>query len=99
MMRAVGRKKSVAASTHRLMEEVPLCAAAAIQRGPRTAAMLNSRTSQKPIARRNWDFGLAGSRLLAVAILWARYAPNPPYVFIDHAGSLFPPSAVSGGCR
>src|SRR5437660_7458321 len=70
MINAMGRKKKVAASTHRLIEEVPLCAAAAIQRGPSTAAMLNSSTSQKPIARRNWDFGLAVSRLLAVAILW-----------------------------
>jgi hypothetical protein len=57
---AVGRKKSSAASTQRLMEDVPLWAAAAIQRGPRTAAMLKRRTSQNPIARRNWDFSLAG---------------------------------------
>ena len=35
----------------------PLCAAAAIHRGPSTAAMLNSSTSQNPITRRNWDFG------------------------------------------
>src|SRR5215472_12260215 len=43
------------------MEEVPLCAAAAIHRGPSTAAILNSSTSQKPISRRSWDLGLVGS--------------------------------------
>src|SRR5690348_9313589 len=57
--KAVGRKKRKAASSHRLIEEVPLCAAAAIQRGPRTAAMLKSSTSQKPITRRRCDFALA----------------------------------------
>src|SRR5882762_1556381 len=45
-----GIKKNTAAMIHKLMEEVPLCAAAAIQRGPSTVAMLNSRTSQKPIS-------------------------------------------------
>src|SRR5438309_3911451 len=63
MMSAVGRKKNTAASTHRLMDEVPLCAAAAIQRGPSTAAMLNSSTSQKPMARRNCDFGAVSSAI------------------------------------
>src|SRR5437763_3051889 len=53
MMSAVGKKNSTAASTHRLIDDVPLCAAAAIQRGPSTAAMLNSSTSQKPITRRS----------------------------------------------
>jgi len=47
MTNAVGTKKTIAERTHRLIEAVPLCAAAAIQRGPRTAAMLNSSTSQK----------------------------------------------------
>src|SRR5579871_3627503 len=61
MISDVGRKKSTAANTHRLMDDEPLCAAAAIQRGPSTAAMLNSSTSQKPIARRNCDFGVAVS--------------------------------------
>src|SRR5258708_40176515 len=55
MISAVGRKNSVAASTQRLMDDVPLWAAAAIQRGPSTAAMLNSMTSQKPISRRSRD--------------------------------------------
>src|SRR5215467_6638325 len=58
MISAVGRKKSTAASTHKLIEDAPLCAAAAIQRGPSTAAMLNNSTSQKPMARRNCDFGV-----------------------------------------
>jgi hypothetical protein len=45
------------------MDEVPLCAAAAIQRGPSTAAMLKSSTSQKPMARRNCDFGAVSSAI------------------------------------
>jgi hypothetical protein len=60
MISAVGRKKSSAATTHRLIDDVPLWAAAAIQRGPRTAAMLKRSTSQKPIVRRNRDFSVAG---------------------------------------
>jgi hypothetical protein len=63
MISAVGRKKSTAANTQRLMEDVPLCAAEAIQRGPSTAAMLNSSTSQKPMARRNCDFGAVSSAI------------------------------------
>src|SRR3954471_3981835 len=63
MISAVGKKKNTAASTHKLMDEVPLCAAAAIQRGPSTAAMLNSSTSQKPMARRNCDFGAVSSAI------------------------------------
>src|SRR5580658_4851917 len=55
MTSAPGTKKKTAARTHKLMEEVPLCPAAAIQRGPRTVAMLKSSTSQKPIALRSWD--------------------------------------------
>ena len=43
MTRAPGTKKNRAAMTHRLIEEVPLWLAAAIQRGPRTVAMLKSR--------------------------------------------------------
>src|SRR5262249_41874921 len=61
MMSAVGRKNSTAARIQRLMEDVPVWAAAAIQRGPRTAAMLNNSTSQKPISRRSWDLGLVVS--------------------------------------
>src|SRR5690349_6011674 len=61
MVSAVGRKKRTAARIQRLTEEVPLWAAAAIQRGPSTAAMLNNRTSQKPIARRSSGVVLAGS--------------------------------------
>ena len=36
-----------------LIDDVPLWAAAATQRGPRTVAMLKSRTSQKPISLRS----------------------------------------------
>src|ERR1700722_18806073 len=53
MMRAVGTKKNSAARIQSNIEDGPLWAAAAIQRGPSTAAMLNSRTSQKPISRRS----------------------------------------------
>ena len=53
-----GKKKNIADRTHRLIEDVPLCAAAAIQRGPSTVAILKSSTSQKPMTRRNCDFGL-----------------------------------------
>ena len=59
MTRAPGTKKKTAARTHKLMEEVPLCPAAAIQRGPRTAAMLKSRTSQKPMALSQLRLGIA----------------------------------------
>jgi hypothetical protein len=58
MTNAPGRKKKTAARTQRLIEEVPLWPAAAIQRGPRTVAMLNSSTSQKPIVLRNCDLEL-----------------------------------------
>ncbi len=54
---ADGTKKKTAAKTHRLIEEVPLCAAAAIQRGPSTVAMLKKRTSQKPISFLNCLIG------------------------------------------
>ena len=56
-MSAVGKKKSVAARTHRLIDDVPLWAAAAIQRGPSTIAILKRRTSQNPIVRRSCDLG------------------------------------------
>src|SRR6266481_9455572 len=54
---AEGTKKNTAAIIHKLIEEGPLCPAAAIQRGPSTVAMLNSRTSQKPIVLHNCDLG------------------------------------------
>src|SRR5436305_9509222 len=57
IIRAVGTKKRIAARNHRLMEDVPLWAAAAIQRGPRTVAMLKRSTSQNPIVRRSLDLG------------------------------------------
>src|ERR1700739_3699758 len=60
MTNAPGTKKKSAASTHRLIEEVPLCPAAAIHLGPSTEAMLNSSTSQKPI-----DLRRCGSELSA----------------------------------
>ena len=55
MTSAPGTKKKTAARTHKLIEEVPLCPAAAIQRGPSTVAILKSSTSQKPIVLRNCD--------------------------------------------
>src|SRR5690242_696402 len=73
MISAVGRKKRTAAKTHKLMDEVPLWAAAAIQRGPSTAAMLNSSTSQKPIARRNCDFGVRFSSAIHSFLNFQRY--------------------------
>src|SRR6266851_2485959 len=59
MTNAPGTKKKNAASTHKLMDDVPLWPAAAIHRGPSTVAILKSKTSQKPIALRNCDFGSA----------------------------------------
>src|ERR1700683_5217496 len=56
-MNVVGRKNRAAASTHRLIEDVPLRAATAIQRGPSTDATLNSNKSHGPIARRSCFFG------------------------------------------
>src|ERR1700683_57114 len=53
---APGTKNNSAARTQRLIDDVPLCPAAAIQRGPSTAAILNSSTSQKPIDLRSCDF-------------------------------------------
>ena len=58
MTSADGTKKNSAAMIHKLMEDVPLCAAAAIQRGPSTVAMLNSRTSQNAISLRSCPMGL-----------------------------------------
>ncbi len=59
MTNAPGTKKKNAASTHKLMDDVPLWPAAAIHRGPSTVAILKSKTSQKPIALRNCPMGLA----------------------------------------
>src|SRR5215467_13909225 len=59
MTSAIGTKNKTAAKTHKLIEEVRLCAAAAIHRGPRTVAMLKSRTSQKPISRQSCVRGSA----------------------------------------
>src|SRR5215470_1837912 len=56
---AIGTKNKIAARIHKLIEEVPLCADAAIHRGPRTVAMLKRRTSQKPISRHNCVRGSA----------------------------------------
>ena len=55
MTRALGTKKKTAAITQRLMDEVPLWPAAAIQRGPSTVAILKRSTSQKPMVLRNWE--------------------------------------------
>src|SRR2546423_105482 len=52
-------KMSSGARIQRLMEELPLCAAAAIQRGPSTVTILNSSTSQKPISLRSCWMGFA----------------------------------------
>ena len=59
---AVGTKNRSAASIHRLIEDCPLRAAAAIHRGPSTVAMQNSSTSQKPITRRNCCFASGSAR-------------------------------------
>src|SRR5580700_4941360 len=61
MTSAPGTKKKTAARIHRLMEDVPLWPAAAIHLGPRTVAMLNSSTSQKPMVFRNCDFESRGT--------------------------------------
>src|SRR5690348_16542129 len=45
--------------THKLIDDVPLWAAAATQRGPRTVAILKSNTSQKPMALGNCLIGSA----------------------------------------
>src|SRR6185369_7049346 len=89
MISAVGRKKKTAASTHRLMEEEPLCAAAAIQRGPSTAAMLNSSTSQKPMARRSCDFGVTVSSAIQPFQISLRLDANERQSFY--------PAAQAGG--
>src|SRR5690349_9187012 len=89
MISAVGRKKSTAASTHRLIEGVPLCAAAAIQRGPSTAAMLNSNTSQKPMARRSCDLGARVSSAISPF-------PLPAWVMERHHSIL---TAIGWGVR
>jgi len=56
---AEGTKKNSAAIIHKLIEEGPLCAAAATHRGPSTVAILKSSTSQKPISLRNCLMGSA----------------------------------------
>ena len=61
MTSAPGTKKNTAASTHRLIDEVPLWPAAAIQRGPSTVAMLNSSTSQKPMRLAQLGGGFAAT--------------------------------------
>src|SRR5690242_20705279 len=43
--------------SHRLIEDGPLCAAAAIHRGQRTVAMLDSGTSHRPVTRGNLGRG------------------------------------------
>src|ERR1051325_7415179 len=79
MISAVGKKKRTAARIQRLMDDVPLWAAAAIQRGPSTAAMLNSSTSQKPMARRNWDFGVSvSSAMLRIVAFRFSEIPSGP---------------------
>src|SRR5438132_2209214 len=91
MMSAVGRKNSSAASTQRLREEVPLWAAAAIQRGPRTAAMLNSSTSQNPISRRSSD----RASFPDVGLLIAGAPPPQP----DNVSNAAEASRVANGTR
>src|SRR5207244_12310090 len=55
MISAVGTKKKRAAIAQMVSDEAPEFAAVAIQRGPRTVAILNNRTSQKPISFRRRD--------------------------------------------
>src|SRR5580658_5459906 len=56
----VGKKNRTAASTQRLIDDVPLFAATAIQRGPTTDATLNNSKSHGPIARRSCFLASAG---------------------------------------
>jgi hypothetical protein len=55
----LGTKNIAPEITHKLIEDGPLCAAAAIHRGPRTDAILKRSTSQKPITWRSWLLGSA----------------------------------------
>jgi hypothetical protein len=50
--KALGKKKNIAAKIHKVMDDCPACAARAIHLGPRTAAMLKSTTSIRPISLR-----------------------------------------------
>src|SRR5579863_2050605 len=73
-------KNSTAAITHKLMEDVPLCAAAATQRGPRTVAMLNNKTSQNPMA-----LGICWIGFDSELLLWV--TPTSP-MFYFHSRRL-----------
>src|SRR5579863_2550555 len=66
MTNAPGTKKKTAAMTQRLIDDGPLWPAAAIQRGPSTVAMLKSRTSQKPMVLRSWDFESSGAGAVVI---------------------------------
>src|SRR6516162_10605815 len=76
MTNAPGTKKKTAAMTQRLMEDVPLWPAAAIQRGPSTVAMLNNKTSQKPIAFRSCDLGSFGDATATEVVTASHPAPE-----------------------
>src|ERR1039457_2927436 len=84
MTSAPGTKKNTAAMTHKLIEEVPLCPAAAIQRGPSTAAILNNSTSQKPIVLRKC--GLESSALGAEFVM---ESPGSRKEFILHSEIIY----------
>src|SRR6266568_6055749 len=74
MTNAPGMKKKTAARAHKLIDDVPLCPAAAIQRGPSTVATLKSNTSQKPIVLRNCD--LESSEAGAGIVIQIHGIPN-----------------------
>src|SRR6266566_3368055 len=94
MINAMGRKKRAAASTHKLIEDVPLCAAAAIQRGPSTVAILKKdvpethlfrklldgiRGAVRRLAHRVWSSaGMRSSCLRKLTINGSSELSNPP---------------------
>src|SRR5579863_8890954 len=92
MTSAPGMKKNTAAMTQRLIEEVPLWPAAAIQRGPRTVAMLNSSTSQKPMALRSCDLELEAAGAVVMVDLCAVSG-----MIQDLAGDLHRSSRLASG--
>src|SRR4051794_9019977 len=69
MISAVGMKKKTAATVQIVSDDGPEFAAVAIQRGPRTVAMLKNRTSQKFSSRRSWDLTSGPTAVDKVRIL------------------------------
>ena len=94
-----GMKKKPAASSHRVMETGPVCAAAANQRMPMTAAMLNNTRSRRPSSRRSWGsvevFGMEES------VAWWGGATGRENVLLDRVflewsgSAMKPPGKIS----